>query len=100
MSVFLNLYKIAQKRQEKSADSQRKAHENERKKEVEQCTFKPDFSKTHKLTKAYLEKRSQHIESMGRNTSALGSKLNSKSNKENVQANKLKIKKSSFINKK
>lgn len=45
-NVFFNLYKIAKERQEKSADSYRMAREQQAKKEVEECTFKPDFSKT------------------------------------------------------
>ena len=45
-NVFFNLYKIAKERQEKSADSYRRAREQQAKKEVEECTFKPDFSKT------------------------------------------------------
>lgn len=56
-NVFFNLFKIAKERQEKSADSYRQALEKLAKKEAEECTFKPDFSKTHLKTKRYLERR-------------------------------------------
>lgn len=56
-NVFFNLYKIAKERQEKSADSYRMAKEQQAKREAEECTFKPDFSKTHSKTKKYLERR-------------------------------------------
>lgn len=48
--VFLNLYKVAEKRKEKSLDSHRRAKQQQIENEIKECTFKPDCSKTLKAT--------------------------------------------------
>lgn len=47
-TVFIQLYKIARERKEKSLESNRRAHQIKLEKETQECTFKPDFSKTQK----------------------------------------------------
>ena len=69
--VFLNLYKVAEKRKEKSLDSHRRAKQKEIESESAECTFKPDFSKTIRKTNR-LSSNSKYL------TFKVGSECNTK----------------------
>ena len=59
-NVFINLYEIAQTRREKSQDNSRLAKQEQIKKSQNECTFKPDFSMTQRVTNKYLKKKHRH----------------------------------------
>lgn len=56
-NVFINLYEIAQTRREKSQDNIRLAKQEQIKRSQNECTFKPDFSMTQRVTDKYLKKK-------------------------------------------
>lgn len=68
-NVFINLYEIARCRKEKSRESLKKAEEEKIAKDKEECTFKPDTSRTKKSTDKYLKhsNRSRSKLSMSQN---------------------------------
>lgn len=58
-SVFINLYQIAKCRKERSKESLKKAEEEKIAKDSQECTFKPDTSRTKKSTDKYLKQSSR-----------------------------------------
>lgn len=58
-NVFYNLYEMSRLKAERSISSQRIAQQYQMSKELGNCTFKPDFSKTHEISRKYLLRKKE-----------------------------------------